>query len=601
MKKFAAIFISVMLIALMAIAPVVSATAAQDFADAITANGKNTGTLTLNKYQVVPGGTGTEPVEGATFTAYRVYDLSDAGLFTVNANFAAVDKLADYVSADSTLAYNSTADLEALIPTLQKTVARGKLTAAKDGVYDSTDASGKYTFGDLPLGIYLVVETAVPEDYAVSSVPFLVSIPEWNEAEGDWDFDIEAAPKDDQIGLDKVITNSDDVDPVKDVKSATKDIGDKVEYKVTADIPYYGELTKTQQKAIVYTFVDTMSEGLTYNNDFVAKVGDEVIDAKYYTITVTGTTTVTVKFDFRGLNQYQGQDITITYSATINEKAVAGTANENAAKIRYTNNARPNNTGAGEPKDPDDPDGPTNPTVPSDPDDPDNPDDPSNPSDPSDPDDTPLPDPEDDTEETPESETFVYTYELDLTKTFNGKSATDAGANATGVEFTLTVKGGDKIKFIKEGDGVYRVCGDNVDAETAKTAVDTVSPKADGSLVLRGLDDVTYVLSETSSINGWSKLASDIEIALVGDKTDGEFNGKLASATATPGGDLAINGASASKTDGHFDITVNNVQNQFNLPLTGGAGLLLFTIGGGIVIAGAIIFFASMRKKNAAK
>jgi LPXTG-motif cell wall-anchored protein len=52
-------------------------------------------------------------------------------------------------------------------------------------------------------------------------------------------------------------------------------------------------------------------------------------------------------------------------------------------------------------------------------------------------------------------------------------------------------------------------------------------------------------------------------------------------------------------SDNEFEVTINNVEKQFDLPQTGGDGILLFTIAGGILMAAAIILFAAMRKKKA--
>lgn len=614
MKKFAAIFISLMLVAMMAISPAFSAAANPDFATAAGARNYK-GTLTLTKYEPVPNQTtpatdAQKKVPGATFTAYRVYNLNNDGTFELNANFKsdiAVDgttlgaKLAGYVNGDKTLAYNSTKELEDLKPYLQQAAA----WVTGGDVFTSTEAknaegkgTGVYSF-NLDLGIYLVVETGIPANYAVASVPFLVSVPQWDEDKngegGKWNFDIKANPKDDKVTLDKVITNSDDVKPVVDVKSATKDIGDKVEYKITMDVPWYGgkdSLTQAQKDDIIYTFVDVMSEGLTFDKDsFTAKVNGNEVPAKLDVKTDDkGKTTITAIFNWNDLNDnYQGCDMIITYFATINEKAKAGVANENAAKLQYTEDPRKNNkfgppTGYPEEENPEDPDNPK----------------------------------KDPPKETPESETVVYTYEMDLTKTFNGAAPT-SDVDATQVQFTLSVLNVDKetneetktpVYFIEtDKPGVYVVYGDNFGTDDGNIAapagkkVDRISPDATGKLVVRGLDDVTYVLSEVSSVDGWSKLASDVEIALVGGKSGDpeEFDGTLASAKATPGGDLVINKATVSATNGVFDISINNVKKQFDLPLTGGAGLLMFTIGGGIVIAGAIIIFSTLRKKRVAE
>ncbi|MCH5303966.1 MAG: SpaH/EbpB family LPXTG-anchored major pilin [Ruminococcus sp.] len=600
MKKFAAIFISVMLIALMAIAPTVSAVAAQDFKAVYQENGS----LTLEKYQ--SGSNKKTAVEGATFTAYRVFDLNKDGIFSVNENLfsGAVKTALENELNDGAISFKSTSVLEDMIPTLQTAVKNESASPAK-GIFDSVANGGIYKFAQLPLGVYLVVETKVPTNYAVSSVPFLVSIPQWIESEkenedGKWEFDVTAYPKDDKVTLDKYITNSDDVSPLKDVTTATKDIGDEVDYKIETKIPYYGESFVNESgaatKNITYTFVDEMSKGLTYNGDFEATVlvpdleADEQPAYKKvklakdaYTAgseTTENGTTITVKFNWAKIDQYQGYGIVFEYTAILNENAEIGSANENSAQLFYTNDPRPNSSADG----------------------------------------SDLPSYEDEKEreklgKTPKSKTQVYTYAMDLTKTFNNKAPKDAGVTSpSDVEFTLT-KDGEKtpLQFVELSVGSYVALGDKFKATvnngkitlSGKTysVVSKISPDSNGNLEVKGLDEATYVLSEVSSVKGWSKLASDITITLTGDKDeDGKYiSGKLTKAEASPNLTLEVNTKGNATATGHFGITVNNVKKQFDLPLTGGMGLLMFTIGGGIVIAGAIILFSTLRKKKTAE
>ena len=49
---------------------------------------------------------------------------------------------------------------------------------------------------------------------------------------------------------------------------------------------------------------------------------------------------------------------------------------------------------------------------------------------------------------------------------------------------------------------------------------------------------------------------------------------------------------------GIFALTVNNPKSQFELPTTGGMGILLFTLGGAVVLAAAIVIFTLARKKK---
>lgn len=663
MKKFAAIFISVVLAALMVITPVVSAAMVDDLKTAAEARDPQyTGTLELTKLTPkVNDEDVQEGVTGAEFTAYRVLDLNDTGLFTVNSDFEAFTSTRNdgktleelLLAADDGLTFRSTEIFggtgnettdDGIIPELQYYVEEND-TAGVQVVKDNTndaDENGVYLFKDLPLGVYLIVETVIPDGYVATSKTFLVSIPEWDEATNSWNFDIKAKPKDDPIDISKEIVDGTEPD------RTTKAIGDNVPYKVTVDIPNYGKLnyalTDEQIAAIKYTITDTMSEGLTYNRDLVVSVYDnagnkvEDFDIKQkldknsekeaaYTVTVkdgeNGATVITVDFDFRFLNQYQGLNLVLEYSATLNEKAVIGVdgngeANINGVQLEYTNNPRPAY-------------------------------------------DTP------ETKKTEKKKTSVFTYGMDVTKTFNGNSAEDAGVDPTGVEFSLSEydtaqsQKGDKIWFIvaaKKGDNddfVRRNTGEywSYSAMMAKLYKDSdddgvydkvsqqpqepeegkhvkidgtnyiitqiLTPATDSTFVVNGLDVGTYVLTEENSIEGWSKLASDIMLT-VRSKTvtstemvwDDELETEVPTEVTTIVMETVVSQSKVGSEDANnltndadngaiFTMTINNVEKQFDLPLTGGAGLLAFTIGGGIVIAGAIIIFSMLRKKKAAK
>ncbi|MCQ4021704.1 MULTISPECIES: SpaH/EbpB family LPXTG-anchored major pilin [unclassified Ruminococcus] len=595
MKKFAAIFISMLLVGAMMFSTVASAASVLDPT-------KTTGTLTLTKYE--SDSDKSKAVTGAEFTAYQVAQLTSDGTFkaldaykdvsvTVGETAWTLDKLMqqDDYSTDKTtggLTFTSTDIFEKMIPALQA-VAQNE-TAPQTGLTSTENPAGTYTFGDMPIGVYLVAETKVPKGYTVVSQSFLVSIPEWDETTKTWNYDITASPKDAPVSPDKAIvgpTAEGETNPTL-LDEDTVAIGDNVPYQVTANLPFYGDslptswteatvLYPTQEKfdttvaGIKYALTDTMSKGLTFNNDLAVVIdngGTPVTLTKDtdYTLTTTtdasDNTVITVDFKWANINQYQGKKIKFTYSATVNEDAVVGpNGNKNSVKITYDND----------------------------------------------------PQVESDDVDTEPDETTVYTYGMDLTKTFNGAAADGTDIDASGVEFSLS-NGGEKLWFITSESGKYiaydakmtdnPATADDESTEPAEgtkvtidgvkyTITQALNPTKTGSLAVDGLDVGTYTLVEENSIEGFSKLASDVTIVVSEEKTDGKITGKVIATV----GDTTLN---VSETNlGKFLFTVNNVSKQFDLPLTGGTGLLLFTIGGGIVMAVAIIIFSQLRKKKA--
>lgn len=618
MKKFAAMFISVMLIVTMTFSITVSAAPEDEVQGVSSVLTQDKGTLTLTKYEKTSDDQtstdGKEPVSGAEFTAYKVANLTGKGLFTVVDAYKDVKVTVDgtewsleklltqdeYIDGEvhaGSFTYTSSDIFQKLIPGLQE-VSKTDTTGYKST--ESAENKGTYTFGNLPLGVYLVVETKVPAGYASASQSFLAAIPAWDNEANKWNYDVTASPKDSPINPEKIISQSEHGD-----KNDAVAIGDLVAYEVTANLPYYGEalptswtaattVYPTEEKfndtvaAMKYTFVDTMSKGLTFYNNTEDKTDRDnmtiTVDRgagngglltleegadKDYTLTTatdpqTGETTITVDFNWAKINQYQGKTITFSYNATLNENAVVGVdgdnKNKNTVLVKYVQ----------------DPQVSTDPIS------------------------------------SDISETEVYTYGFELTKLFENK-AVPADVDATAVEFTLTHHGVAQWVAIKNGDsGKYTAYGknmsdeklDTIDENEGKevtingekyTITKALHPDSTGKLVVRGLNDETYTLEETKSVNGYSKLASRVDLVVTADEEQGNAN-KLDGTVTAKMGDTTL--TNLVDNDGIFTLSVNNVKSQFDLPLTGGAGILMFTIGGGVVIAVAIIIFAQLRKKK---
>ena len=578
MKKFASILISVLLVFSTVFGIVVSAD--EDPSSQL-------GSLTLTKYET--DSDKTTPVTGAKFTAYKVAELSSNGKYTPVEAYKNVSvtvsegeqtktwtlddlmKQDDY-TADKTgggLTFTSTEIFEKMIPALQA-VAQDK-NNPQTGVVSTETEAGNYTFTNLPLGVYLVTETKVPQGYVVASQSFLVSIPEWDNENERWNYDVTASPKDTTINPEKKIVKDN-----KELDEDTVKVGDIVNYKVTAKIPYYGEVlptawteseyypTEEQFNAklaqIKYNFIDTMSKGLTFNNDMVVKVDGvktELSADTDYTLTTAAAandaTEIKAAFNWANINQYQGKTVTFTYSAVVNEKAVIGSPNNNTAKVQYNSDPRV----------------------------------------------------EEDPVDSEPSSTKVYTYGMDLTKYFNNAPAT-SDIDASKVEFSLKIKG-EKQWFITKESGKYieyspEMVNPAVSAAEGKevtinnekyTITQKLNPTREGALSVDGLNVGTYTLTEEKSVEKFSKLASDVEIVVSADK---DANNKLTGKVIAKVGDTTLD--TAEDNLGKFLFTVNNVSKQFDLPLTGGMGILIFTVGGGIVIAAAIIIFSQLRKKK---
>ena len=143
------------------------------------------GSITINKYE---GDDTTKPLEGVTFTIYKIADL-EQGSNTVELKYKS---LITGVNITSETKYN---DIKSGV---DSKIADGSLTGTSaTTVMESGKATAKFT--ELDLGIYLVEETKAPSQVVNKTANFLVSVPMTNEDGDDWVYDIIANPKNETV------------------------------------------------------------------------------------------------------------------------------------------------------------------------------------------------------------------------------------------------------------------------------------------------------------------------------------------------------------------------------------------------------------------
>lgn len=160
------------------------------------------------------------------------------------------------------------------------TVKNALETAVKSGVaMIETDATGHTSASDMEQGLYLVVETRVPENVTSTCNPFFVSLPMTTIDGTAWNYDVTVYPKN-QTGnptLDKTVRESKNstgknTGSLTDIKdgykhTATASVGDVVDYQIISTLP---TITSKASSLSEYTYVDTLSKGIRYNkNDVV--------------------------------------------------------------------------------------------------------------------------------------------------------------------------------------------------------------------------------------------------------------------------------------------------------------------------------------------
>lgn len=148
--------------------------------------------------------------------------------------------------------------------------------------------------------------------------------------------------------LEKKIVETKEDGSTEKVNGNTANIGDKVEYEVTVkNIPNY------DGKYPVFNVEDTLSTGLTYNNDVTISLKDETkevvttLDKNTYCVDTSAGRNINLNFvddKFKtmdpkngySLKAYKGQTLVIKYSATVNKNAAVNEpGNDNTAKVSY--------------------------------------------------------------------------------------------------------------------------------------------------------------------------------------------------------------------------------------------------------------------------
>ena len=444
-------------------------------------------------------------------------------------------------------------------------------TAMKNGgvAMPETDATGHTSASDMEQGLYLVVETRVPENVTSTCNPFLVSLPMTTIDGTAWNYDVTVYPKN-QTGnptLDKTVReaknstgkNTGSLTDTTDgyAHTATASVGDTVDYQIISTLP---TITSKASSLSEYTYVDTLSKGIRYNkNDVVIEFFKDAgctekittwdeNSGKFTVAYDAAANTMTIRMTDTGLSEineaatvhtdsvkrgYSDCTMRITYAATLTADAKMGDAdNPNEVVLTWK---RTNTTYF----------------------------------------------------DTLKDCCHVYTYGIDVLKQFS-----DNGGNLRNVKFRLHNDTDDCYIIAEQKDGVYYAKG----FAAKKADATTFIPNAQGHIVVKGLEDDTYSLTETATDKGYVLLKEAVKVVIT-TKENGaceKCGAKLLTASAT------VNGKDVTMTDGNAIAPLTVINNPgFDLPNTGGYGTWMFTVGGVALLgAAAFIVIRSRKHKN---
>lgn len=505
--------------------------------------------------------------------------IGDLGLDTASAE----------LTKNSTYYYTSTEINDALKDKLENSNTATKNTLEDyikaNGGKDMTETSstGVTSVDKLPVGLYMVVETYVPEDVTYTTDPFMVSIPSTTVDGQDWMYDINVYPKNqtDYPTLDKKVADDDDYSSEGNNGHALKDTasvseGDVADYRVTSKLP---AIISKASYFTKYTFVDTLAKGLTYNKDSVtlywydtkadADINDTAKavatwtqDKNKFTVTVQDNK-MTVAMTADGLSEintnYAGKYVVVSYSANVkstDDLILGDNGNPNDVVLTY---ARTNTA----------------------------------------------------YEDVLKDEAVVYSYATDLNKTFS-----DNAGDATKVQFvgknTSRQTDGQTAPYYlvatKVADGQYHVTGETTNEKDATI----FSPDKNGKLNIYGIEANQYSFTEIATDKGYTLLKDAITVNVT--MTDSTITPSVATVRGqdNPNADVIYTkNASAKATVDNLDakmlakgdsenamvkISVQN-NKSFPIPSTGEMGTYATVIIGCMLAAAGIML--RTKKENA--
>jgi len=208
----------------------------------------NNGTTIDNGTTVDPGTYGASPLAGITFQLYSVGATSGAGPvidLTTSTGWQAASDLAQVFTNTS----NDVAITSLTTPATTPVTTPGyPVVAVTSGV---TGADGTLTFDELPLGVYLLEETASSTPGTTPSAPFLITVPLTDpNNNSNWLYSVDVYPKNSTIGSEGATKTLDDAQVAVP--------GAPMSWTVSVDIPHDPVISALQIK-------DPLDPRLVYN------------------------------------------------------------------------------------------------------------------------------------------------------------------------------------------------------------------------------------------------------------------------------------------------------------------------------------------------
>ena len=473
--------------------------------------------------------------EGHTYEAYQIFtgDLveKDGTKILSNIVWGSGISEAGQTALGDAAAKAETLKTEADAKAFAKAVAPYLTTAAGS---TNTVTDGKYVISGLAAGYYLVKDqdgslTGDSDSYTEYIIQVVGNVT--------------ATPKSDVPEVEKKVkdTNETTGETTGWQDSADYDIGDSIPFQLKATLAD-NVSSYTTYKVV---FHDTLSKGLTYNND--AKVYIDGTETNGFAVTATvnadGTTLTVSCDDVKALSAVNSSAITVEYTAKLNENAVLGSAgNPNEVYLEYSNNPNKSEKGNNE------------------------------------------------TGETPKDVVIVFTYKTIINKVDSENKP------LTGAAFKLE-------KLIKGKDGAADTWTTVKEFTVDETTTSfTFSGLDDGQYKLtetktpagyNTIDPIYFVIEATHDVTADAPTLKTLNAYL----TDANGNKQT---EMKDGESVNIDLGTVDLTAGSITTTVVNKSGS-ELPSTGGIGTTIFYVLGGVLVLAAVVLLVTKKRMSGAE
>ena len=280
---------------------------------------------------------------GATVTAYKLINVNldsngnpmDPAYKWDNAvaDWLSANEYGDYVSADDNVTdtfeklEDDSTEIKTLVDDLASAIREGTLIVAPQTSVDVEKGTTEANY-TLEMGAYLFL---VSDGVKIYAPGFARVYPEYDDERNQWVLSADTlniSLKSNEPAITKTVNG----------EGVSVAVGERVTYTVTIDVPQYGETVSDTKKAFVVS--DEMASGLTFNNDvrITAKLNDADTDiSQYFTLSQEeGKLFVyTAKYDELKAVIGDVTQITLTYTATVNNTAYAAESLLNEASLTY--------------------------------------------------------------------------------------------------------------------------------------------------------------------------------------------------------------------------------------------------------------------------